>query len=483
MKRVFTLLLALPLLFVACDNDDNTTKPTPKEPTLELTSEATMEFDAEGGVGEIFYNLIKGDEALDGESGLIGQASPIVIVTEQEWITFIKDESIYGVIKFEVAANTTEEQRTGTITGKYTTKSFTVTINQSAGSATPEIEGWAVVGSMTNSWDVAAGIAMEGVDGYFVARGVEIATNDSFKFVKDGDMQNSLGGNGQPAERDYKYPTSKYGSDIRVKEAGTYDLYINEALDTYYVMSEGKSPAEAHEVVAPGEDVWYVSGLDTEYRMNKAGIYLVASKLSLDEDGFVLRNTILGNCGAAEEGTKELDTEIAISAESEHSIVLNYEEGKLYDVYLKADAMKVWVVPAGVKPNILNECFEGEGAWFNGNKNFYIYLEAEGIKLTLDCMLAEAVTDYVIPETTFEVLFGEDRNGKNYVDSNASEIANDSGKTKIVSGTVTVKHVEDGYDISVDIVNHLQHHIRAHYTGEFKHSGMIGSPIVTPNKQ
>ncbi len=479
MKKIFYLLFLLPLA-VACGGDDVRGTTQPKEPTLELTSKATMEFDAKGGVGEITYNLVKGDEALDGESGLIGQASPIVIVNDQDWITILKDESIYGVIKFEVAANTTGEQRTGIITGKYLTKSFSVTINQAA--EVSGVEGWAVVGSMTNNWDVTAAIMMEATEGYFVARGVDVAANDSFKFVKDGDMQNSLGGNGQAAERDYKYPTSKYGSDIRVKEAGTYDLYINETLDTYYVMSEGKSPAEAHEVVAPGEDVWYVSGLDTEYRMNKAGIYLVASKLSLDEDGFVLRNTILGNCGAEVEGVAELDTEIAISEESEYSIVVNYEESKLYDVYLKADAMKVWVVPAGVKPNILNECFDGEGAWFSGNKNFYIYLEAEGIKLTLDCMLAEAVEDYIIPETTFEVLFGEDRNGKNYVDSNASEIANDSGKTKIVSGTVTVKHVEGGYDISVDIVNHLQHHIRAHYTGELKHSGMIGSPIVTPGK-
>lgn len=35
------------------------------------------------------------------------------------------------------------------------------------------------------------------------------------------------------------------------------------------------------------------------------------------------------------------------------------------------------------------------------------------------------------------------------------------------------------YDITVDVINHLQHHICAHYYGELRH-GMIGYEIVTP---
>ena len=124
MKKLFTLFFALPLLFVACNENPETPKPTPNEPTLELTSEATMGFDAEGGKGEITYNLIKGDGSLDGELGITGQTSPIVITTEQNWITIIDSESIFGTIKFEVAENTAEEQRIGYITGKYSTKSF-----------------------------------------------------------------------------------------------------------------------------------------------------------------------------------------------------------------------------------------------------------------------------------------------------------------------------------------------------------------------
>jgi predicted RNA-binding protein (virulence factor B family) len=153
---------------------------------------------------------------------------------------------------------------------------------------------------------------MESIDGYFVARGVEVATTDSFKFVKDGDMQSSLGGNGQLAEYNYKYDAMKYGSDIRVKEAGSYDLYINDVADTYYVMEVGKNPAEAYENVKPGEDVWYLTGLGEEIRLRKSGIFLSATSVNIDEDGFKLRNTLTGEYGAKVDGVAEVDDEIEV---------------------------------------------------------------------------------------------------------------------------------------------------------------------------
>lgn len=481
MKKLFYLLFLLPLA-VACGENNNGGDALAKEPVLKLLSEDTMTFDAQGGEGMITYELVKGTEAQNNNTEITDQVSPITITVGEDWIEINEGASVTGIIKFRVAENTTSEARTAKIYAQYYTKTFSVTIEQAAKVATPVVEGWAVVGSMTNNWDASAAIKMESVEGYFVARGVAVEAADSFKFVKDGDMSNALGGNGQPAERDYKYPISKYGSDIRVKEAGTYDLYINEALNTYYVMSEGKNPVDAQEVLAPGEDVWYVVGLNAECRMQRSGIYMLASKVALDEDGFMLRNSILGECGAVTEDTKELDTEIAISTESKNNIVVNYEEGKLYDIYVKAEAMKVWVVPAGVRPDILNECFAGEGAWFTANKNFYLYLEADGIKITVDCTLATSATDRIIPETTFVVANGEDRDGINYIDSSGSQIANEYGKTGVVGGEVTVKHVEEGYDISVELINHLQHKIRAHYVGTLSSNGVVGSPIATPSK-
>jgi hypothetical protein len=96
-------------------------------------------------------------------------------------------------------------------------------------------------------------------------------------------------------------------------------------------------------------------------------------------------------------------------------------------------------------------------------------------------MLNNSVKDYIIPETTFEVAFGEDREGINYIDGEASQIVNMDGKTGVIGGEVTVKHIDNKYDITVDLINHLQHRIRAHYRGELRH-GMVGYEVVTPTK-
>ena len=100
---------------------------------------------------------------------------------------------------------------------------------------------------MTNDWDASCAIEMESIEGYYVARGVELSTTDSFKVILTGVMQGALGGNGKVSECDFKYDAQKYGSDIRINKSGVYDIYLDETLDSYYIMSEGKDPKYAEE--------------------------------------------------------------------------------------------------------------------------------------------------------------------------------------------------------------------------------------------
>ena len=475
MKRFFTLFFALPLLFVACNKQTETPG---QESVLELTSEATMEFEAEGGTGEITYILTKSVADSESQSGISGRVSPITITTNEEWITILSSESTYGSIKFEVAENTTDEQRTGYITGEYSTKSFTVTINQAAASVgTPEqaFEGWAVVGSFTNNWDVNAAIGMEAIEGYYVARGVEIAATDSFKFAKDGTLQNSLGGNGQAAERDYKYPIAKYGSDIRVAEAGVYDLYLNEATDAYYVMSEGKTPAEANEEIAQGKDIWYVKSLGESVQLRKSGIFLSATSVQLSKEGFTLYYSLTDTTyGVVDAAVVEVGTEIAI-AETENAIKANVEEGKLYDIYFLVEESKLWVMPRGSKPVVMNICNYAEGVWYD-SKNFLLYLEAEGVRLSLDINSAVVSENAIIPAATYTV-DGEDGN---VINAHLCEIASSDGKSPVVSGSVTISHIDGGYDILIDVVNIQQHRTLASYSGPIKSNPYMGGPIANP---
>lgn len=488
MKKLFALLLTLPLLFVACKSGDDPTSSLANDPKLELLSASVMEFEAAGGEGEITYYLKKGSEAVDENNGLLSQPSPVRSETDVEWIEILNDESYYGVLKFRVAENTTGSERSGKIKVAYYAESFNVTIKQSATSETPEnpenpenpevaFEGWAVVGSMTGNWDVKDAILMETIEGYYVARSVEIATSDSFKFAVDGTLQNSLGGNGQSAERDYKYPTTKYGSDIRVAEAGIYDLYLNEALDTYYVMSEGKTPAEANEVIAKGEDVWYVTGLGDAVRMHKSGVFMVATDLNISETGFKLYYGLTGaTYGVSEDVVAEVGAEIAIVENGENNIKVAAEQNKSYSIFLNVEDGKVWVMPRGSKPDVLYTCNSAEGVWFDTH-NFTLVLYADGIRITLDCNCV-ASQDNILPAVIYTV-GGQDGN---IINAELCQVANEDGKNIIVDGSVTIGHIEDGYSIYVDVVTEKRIRVRAEYNGAVKSIGGMGASITNPEK-
>lgn len=477
MKKLFALLLLFPLFVVGC-NDGKGNGPSKFDPSLELTSAEVMDFAAVGGEGEITYTLKKVSTP-GGEADVVDKVSPVGIRTAQDWITILYDESIYGVVKFLVAENTSEEQRKGVITVVYSEMSFDVVINQGAATVAPapSLEGWYVVGSMTNNWDVTAGIAMEQIEGYFVARGVEVATTDSFKFVKDGSMQNSFGGNGQVAESDYKYSASKYGSDIRVKEAGVYDLYINEACDAYYVMNKGKHPSEAYEEIAKGEDVWYVTGLGDAVRMHKSGVFMVATDLNISEAGFKLYYGLTGaTYGVSEDVVAEVGAEIAIVENGENNIKVAAEQNKSYSIFLNAEDGKVWVMPRGSKPDVLYTCNSAEGVWFD-TQNFTLVLYADGIRITLDCNCV-ASQDNIIPAVTYTV-GGQDGN---IINAELCQVANEDGKNIIVDGSVTIGHIEDGYSIYVDVVTEKRLRVRAEYNGAVKSIGGMGASITNPGK-
>ena len=118
-KNLFYFLLALPLVFAACDGDEPIEEP--KAPVLALTSEATLNFGASGGEATVTYTL---------ENPVEGQE--ITATADVNWISdFVCGENI----KFTVAENTALEARVGKVTVAYSTLSFEVTVNQSAATA------------------------------------------------------------------------------------------------------------------------------------------------------------------------------------------------------------------------------------------------------------------------------------------------------------------------------------------------------------
>ena len=123
LRNLFYLLLALPLVFVACEED----KPVDevKDPVLTLTSASTLEFTAAAATGEISYKL---ENPIEGQN--------VAAEADVDWIT---DVTVGEKVTFAVAANDSTEAREGKVTVSYTTLSFEVAVKQAGKTLEPEL--------------------------------------------------------------------------------------------------------------------------------------------------------------------------------------------------------------------------------------------------------------------------------------------------------------------------------------------------------
>lgn len=113
------------MAFVACEPDKPTDKPA-KEYALEITSETTMEFSAEGGEGIIEWAL---NEVT--RNSPVPQPMP-TFYTEAAWITLYAED----LGAFAVAVNEGEE-REAVINIEYKEQKFAVTVKQAAAAPAP----------------------------------------------------------------------------------------------------------------------------------------------------------------------------------------------------------------------------------------------------------------------------------------------------------------------------------------------------------
>ena len=113
----FLLLLALPLFFAGCSEFLGENTPANNDIKLTLTSEATLNFEAEGGKGTITYTLTN---AAEDDIATAACAA--------DWITNL---TAGRSITFDVLANKGEARNT-IIAVTYKHKYFEVTVNQAA---------------------------------------------------------------------------------------------------------------------------------------------------------------------------------------------------------------------------------------------------------------------------------------------------------------------------------------------------------------
>ena len=170
LKNLFYMLLALPLVFAACEP---TEEPTPevKEPKLTLTSFAEINFEAIGGQGEIKYTL---ENAVEGVE--------LTATCEAEWVA---DVTVGETVTFTVAANEETEGRETKVVVAYGELSFEVAVKQAGKAEAPKTPEFNLTSDevMEFGQDGAIGtITFELVN---PVAGVEIAVKPNQSWVKN----------------------------------------------------------------------------------------------------------------------------------------------------------------------------------------------------------------------------------------------------------------------------------------------------------
>lgn len=132
MRKLYILLLALPLLFTACNTyDDSSVMPEPLKPSLTLTSESIVEFTAEGGEGLITYDYHSG--TIGGNESILPDIVMINIRCDAEWVSVDSESPLHDrCIRFGVAPNDEGAARETTIRATIDHLAIEVEVRQSA---------------------------------------------------------------------------------------------------------------------------------------------------------------------------------------------------------------------------------------------------------------------------------------------------------------------------------------------------------------
>ena len=294
MKKLFYLLLALPLAFVACEEpEQGTDKPVEKTPVLNVT-ETTLDFEAEGGAGVINYSV---ENAVEG--------TEVEATCEAAWVA---DLTVAETITFNVAAND-GEAREATITVAYGELSKSVTVKQAAKGEepkpnTPVFE--AVTATVEYEWNTTMGQVEYKLENPI--EGVEVKAKSDVMWIsqlqaKDGKIVFALAENKGEA-REGKI-TAEYGMLPAIEFTVKQGAYVapapvvtitEESVTLAYDATEGSF---TYTVENPVEGVVAEATTDAEWISNLTAADDTVSFTTSVNEGFVREATITVTYGEA----------------------------------------------------------------------------------------------------------------------------------------------------------------------------------------
>ena len=289
-KNLFYLLLALPLVFAACEK---TPEPTPnqKEAVLTLTSDAVLNFGAEGGEAEITYNLQNPVEGTE-----------LTVACEADWVEAVAGDKV----RVTVAAND-GEAREAKVVVAYGDLNFEVAVKQAAKAAKEYLydevlvygerisladygfpDNYYLIGFYDESNQILLGVVIVGAEGESIlSAGTYTAANGGLMmegmelYIGETEEYFFEGGNG----------TIVVGGDI---DGYTFDIELTNAdAQNFHFTFEGVINGMNLTGNLPTEDVnmeaTYLGGeyYGIEYS-ETYNYYLLLSDKGIGEDGYVI---------------------------------------------------------------------------------------------------------------------------------------------------------------------------------------------------
>lgn len=282
-------------------------------------------------------------------------------------------------VKVTAEDNETAEARKATVTVKAGELTKTVEVNQAAGTGEepgpgpepgPDAATYFLVGDAVGGWNFDNPVVLTLTEGYYVAKSVAVTAQKGMHFTKNDKWEGNVKGlHGLIAPNEI----GEVGSnDISLTEGGNFDVYLTEALDKFYFMSEGKLPSEAVEHVEIAT-VWGVCGSiegnswgnSADPVMEKEGEWFVAKNVVFTEVNFKVRgnNSWADDLkwGSVSKDQKcELNKAIAVSTCAEYKATTGTNDDNpnvyieapagTYDIYFSPDKKEVWVMTPGYKP-------------------------------------------------------------------------------------------------------------------------------------
>ena len=178
------------------------------------------------------------DGAWDVNFGAPGDVEPVEIAVNTEL------ELVAGGKNFTIAAGTYDVYLDETNAKAW----FINDGSYPGGGEAPVAAEWGLIGSLAacNSWSVNIPLFIDG--DYMVAKGVVFAEGDQFKFRKGETWGTEVVYEGTVMP-DAEYACAAGSGNSTIGAAGTYDVYLAQSLDKFYVMTPGKTPADAGEAV------------------------------------------------------------------------------------------------------------------------------------------------------------------------------------------------------------------------------------------